>query len=78
MYSRPGPVGNGGSGAIQVSGRADRSAGVGSALALASPDALGSSAGDDVPVQAATTTATMASHARIVPARITAGQSTRC
>lgn len=71
MYSRPGPVGNGGSGANHVSGRSDRSAGVGSARALASPDPLGAGVGDGVPAQAATRTTKPASQARDVPRRIT-------
>jgi hypothetical protein len=40
VNGRPGPVGNGGSGANQISGRADRSAGVGRGVAIALAEAV--------------------------------------
>jgi hypothetical protein len=40
VYWRPGPVGIGGSGANQISGRADRSAGVGSVVGTGDGDVI--------------------------------------
>jgi hypothetical protein len=41
MYCRPGPVGIGGSGANQMSGRADRSAGEGAGLVVGGVELVG-------------------------------------
>jgi len=41
MYSRPGPVGIGGSGANQMSGRADRSSGVDAGLVVGGGEFVG-------------------------------------
>jgi hypothetical protein len=79
MYARPGPVGIGGSGANQMSGRADTSAGVGAGLVVgggelaSGPDvaeddacvlASGAGVGTGVPQALAISTATSASASR--------------